>query len=257
MITSIATLNKSTLLADNTFELQFETEPSFVHEAGQFVTIKIPNTDSGASSATNPDANLTASSTTNSEPIVMRSYSISSISKSGHFELCVKKVENGRGSSYLSSLKEGEKVEFMGPFGHFIFKKDKTKNHILIGTGTGIAPLKSIIEDELQKGNDSPIHLLFGVRYVKDLFYKDLFAKLAAKNPNFTYEIIISRPENPSWEQNGGKIGRVTDLLKDLAIDTNNTDIYICGLKEMVLETTKMLEEKGIQKENINFERFN
>jgi len=235
MIQNKATLIKTRKIADNTFELQFVSESNFEYKAGQFITVKIP--------------------TKGNQQNIMRSYSISKANPSERtFELCIKKVENGIGSSFLSEITESYVVEYMGPFGHFTFDETSNKNHIFIGTGTGIAPLKAIIEDELNKGNKSKFHLFFGVRYVKDLSYKDFLENLAKKYKNFTYEITISRPENDSWTK---EPARVTDLLKKTIIDPLNTDAYICGLKEMVLEATQILIEKGVDKKNIHFERFN
>jgi ferredoxin-NADP reductase len=238
MNTKKATLTKHIKLDDDVFELHFETEdPNFEHKAGQFVTIKIPQ----------PAA----------APLIMRSYSISSMPTPGKFELCVKLIEDGKGTNYLNLLKEGTQIEFLGPLGHFVFKTPENKSALFIGTGTGIAPLKAMIEDELSKNSTQKMHLIFGVRHIKDIFYKDIFETLATKHPNFTYDITLSRPESPEWEEQGGKTGRVTALLKTLDISPNSTEIYICGLKDMVLDVTESLQQKGLPKEAIYFERFN
>lgn len=260
-----ATLAKKTSLTYDVIKLCFsvsttaDSEP-FIHKAGQFVSVKVPSSAQSATSAQTQTSSI------------FRSYSISSRPTPGYFELCVKVVENGLASNFLANLKEESEVEFLGPIGNFGFKEQaqsqpqtqpedqlNTKNHLslFIATGTGIAPLKSMIEDELAKGNQQKMHLLFGVRYIKDIFYKEFFEKLAAKYKNFTFDLTLSRPENESWEKEGGKIGRVTDLLKTLELDPKTTTAYICGLKDMVEETTKILQQKGLLPEAIHFERFN
>lgn len=266
-----ATLAKKTSLNFDVVELCFSVSATvdsaadsmpFIHKAGQFVSVKVPTA---------------SQSTTSTQPThVFRSYSISSKPTSGYFELCVKVIENGLASNFLANLPEGNEIEFLGPIGNFGFKEQaqeqpeiqpqtqledplNTKNRIpfFIATGTGIAPLKSIIEDELAKGNQQKMHLLFGVRHIKDIFYKDFFEKLSKEYQNFTFDLTLSRPEDESWAKSGGKIGRVTDLLKTLELDPKNTTAYICGLKEMVEETTRNLASKGVSKDQIHFERFN
>ncbi|MFA4891000.1 MAG: FAD-dependent oxidoreductase [Candidatus Gracilibacteria bacterium] len=251
-----ATLTKHTPLTYNIFELAFEAEDStFKHEAGQFVTVNIPQPEG------EPNG-----------PILMRSYSISSQPKPGYFELCVKQIENGHGSAYLNSLKPGEKISFLGPLGHFTFKSGSDSQILLIATGTGIAPIKSIIENQLkhqlQSTNASTaapqqFQLLFGVRHIKDIFYKDFFDQLAKKYPNFKYTLTLSQPESPDWEASGGKIGRITAHLEKLdfspnePFDPKRTNAYVCGLKDMVLQVTEMLQQKGLPKEALYSERFN
>jgi len=242
----IATLTKHTALTYDVFELTFETETTdLLYEAGQFVTIKIPQP-----------------TTEGNEILLLRSYSISSRPTPGHFELCIKQVENGRGSTYLKSLKPGEKIEFLGPLGHFTFKTSPDKSVLLIATGTGIAPLKSMIEDQLTHQLQSPastqqFNLIFGARHIKDIFYKTELDALAEKYPNFKYTLTLSQPESEDWEASGSKTGRVTAHIDQLNLDTTSTEVYICGLKDMVLQVTETLQQKGLPKEAVYFERFN
>jgi ferredoxin-NADP reductase len=239
MNTLKATLTGHKPLTQNVFELTFQTEdPNFTYKAGQFVTIKVPQ-----------PAN---------KSIVMRSYSISSKPDTGKFQLCIKLIEDGKGSTYLNSLKTGEEIEFLGPLGHFIFKTPPDHTTLLIGTGAGLAPLKSILEEQLPLNPNQKFHLFFGVRLIKDLFYQEEFFALAQKHPNFSYTATLSRPESPDWVAQGGKEGRVTAHLEKITPENlQNTQVYICGLKEMVLEVQKILQQKGLPKETISFERFN
>lgn len=227
-------------LVDDAFELTFEPLEPFNFKAGQFVTINIPNEEN---------------------KLLMRSYSISSAPTqaptSSTFQLCVKIVEGGLGSNFLSNLKVGSEIEFIGPAGVFTIKAPSQKDLLFIATGTGLSPLKSMIEDELiNKGNKQKMHLIFGLRYIKNIFYKDILENLKQKFPNFTYTLALSQPEDPSWATNGGYVGRVTNLLQSLNLDTTNTETYSCGLKPMIEETTRILQEKGLLSEAIHFEKF-
>ena len=233
-----AALIKKTYLAEGTIQLDFETEASFEFQAGQFISIKVED---------------------NSSSPCIRGYSIASYPHSDNqnkaFSLCVKLVENGRGSNWLNSLKEGQEIQFLGPNGKFLFNPNPdSKNILFIATGTGIAPLKTMIEDQLlNKNNQNKFHLLFGVRYIKEIFYQDVFQKLADKFSNFTYEITISRPEKEDWS---GNKGRVTALLENLKIDTTNTEAYLCGLKYMLTEVTSILESKGLSPDKVHSEQY-
>lgn len=231
-----ATLTKKLSLTEDTYEFRFRPDPNFTYLASQFITVKIPITN---------------------RETVMRSYSFSCKPAKNYFELCIKLLPDGKGSNYFKNLKQGEKIEFLGPLGHFKFKSAKNKTAIFISTGTGIAPIKSMIEDQLNQGNIQRMHLIFGLRYIKDIIYKKFFERLVEKHSNFTFQITLSRPEDPSWKENGGTVGRVTDILKNMEIDQKNTDFYTCGLKDMVIDTISFLEQKGLPKEALNCERFN
>jgi len=229
-------------LVDDVIELQFEPLEPFNFKAGQFVTINIPNEEN---------------------KLLMRSYSISSAptQASNTFQLCIKIVEGGLGSHFLSNLEVGSEIEFLGPAGVFTIKKQETPNQpnslLFIATGTGLSPLKSMIEDELiNKRNTQKIHLIFGLRYIKNIFYKEHLEDLKQRFPNFTYTIALSQPEDPSWAENGGYVGRVTNFLNELELDPIKAETYACGLKPMIDETTRILQEKGLPKEAIHFEKF-
>lgn len=219
-------------MTDDVFELKFETASPFSFQAGQYISIKI--TDNPASPC-------------------FRAYSISSSPQNANIvELCVKFVEGGRASTWLKSLNEGMEIDFLGPIGKFILKNAK-ENILFVATGTGVAPFKAIIEDELAKGNQKEMTLMFGVRHFKDIFYKEFFENLAAKHPNFHLKITLSRPESDNWN---GNTGRVTDLLQTATLDSQNTEVYICGLKDMIESVTTLLKEKNFPDEAVNFEKY-
>jgi len=228
-----AKLIKKTELAPGVFELNFQTENLFEFIPGQYVSIKINDKKSSVP--------------------CFRAYSISSTPNENHFELCVKTVENGRGSTWLSGLGEGSEIEFMGPLGDFTLKDDGASALLFLAVGIGITPLKSIVESALNKNSKKTMHLFFGVRYIKDIFYKDFFEALEKAHLNFKFTFMLSRPESPAWQ---GPKGHITDLLKDLAIDPQKTSAYICGMNQMIKDTEKTLIEKGVPAQRIYFEKF-
>jgi len=227
-------INKK-FLTDDVFELTFETVDPFEYKAGQFISVKVTDIP------TSP---------------VIRGYSISSSPMAGKniFELCIKLMPNGRGSNYLKNLPEGNSIEFLGPTGKFTFEENQEEKTIMIATGTGLSPIKAMIEDELiNKNYKGKIELLFGVRYMKGIFYNDIFKALAEKYENFSYITTISRPENEDYH---GPKGRVTDILRPLQIDPIHTNVYMCGLKDMIDEVDSMLKEKNVPAEKIHYEKY-
>ncbi|MBT4056295.1 FAD-dependent oxidoreductase, partial [Candidatus Peregrinibacteria bacterium] len=223
-------------LTENTIQLEFSAQEKLDFKAGQFITLKIETEDN--------------------KPL-MRAYSIASRPGLDHFELCVKVIDQGKASNWLNSITDGKEIEHIDPAGAFTFTPNPNKAPLFIATGTGFAPIKAMIEDQLlNKQSQQKMHLIFGVRHIKDIFYKEIFDQLTQDYPNFTYDITLSQPEDPSWAQQGGKTGRVTDLLKTLQIDPATTETYICGLKPMIEETTQILKEKGLPEEAIHFEKF-
>lgn len=227
-----AKVTKHNPLTYDTFELFLETEEPFKFEAGEFITIKINDGQK------NP---------------CFRAYSIASSPNNKTLEFIIKVIPNGRGSNWLNSLRPGDKVEFIGPSGNFTFKTPPQKTALLIATGTGVTPFRSIIEDELSKGNKQPFHLIWGLRHIKDIFYKDLFEEIASKHENLTFDLTLSQPETEDWQNHKG---RVTALLENLEIDTNNTEAYICGLNAMIESVTEILKDKGLSEEVMHFEKY-
>ncbi len=217
-------------IATETRKTVFEVlDPEFTFHTGQFVNVKV-------------------------EPKVMRAYSVASSSaRLPQFELCVKVVENGKGSGYIDRMQAGDTVEFMGPFGHF-GRKDTSKEVLLLGTGTGIAPLKAILDDEKEKGFPVKVQLVFGVRSLEFASYDAYFNQLAKEYENFEYDLYVSRPEEGCTR----KTGRITEWIANLSAEMlSNTEIIICGNPAMIKEAkTILLETFALPKEQVIIEAF-
>lgn len=157
----------------------------------------------------------------------------------------VKLVKDGVASSIFSNSKVGDSFTARGPFGEFVFDEaDSNKNVVFIATDTGVMPFYAMLQAcKVTK----PTQLLFGARNEDELYCRGFFEKLQRDNELFTYLPTLTRQE---WT---GLMGRVQEHLPQNCKDTT---FYICGRKEMVLETIKLLEEKGVSKENIKFERY-
>lgn len=229
-----ATLIKTQQLTHDVFDLQFKTDRPFPFHAGQFVSIRFP-TD---------------------KPPFFRAYSIDCRPHPDHrtLQFCIKHVDGGPASTYLCDLKEGDMIELKGPSGVFLADQFEVNTYYFITTGTGIAPLKAMIEDLLLNRGDTqtPIFLVFGFRSERDMFYCDYFETLKQQFPNFDYVVTLSQPSD-SW--NGLK-GRVTDYLKTNLHDPLTKHYYLCGLGEMVKDVRTYLAERGVSKDHIHYERY-
>lgn len=228
-----AKLTRRIPLTDDVYELQFELlkPQELIFSAGQFVNIKVEDG--------NPK-------------IFFRSYSIMSPpSQKNTITTCIKLVPTGRATPWLTTVAEGTDMTMMGPVGKFTFH-ESAKKTIFIATGTGITPLRCMLEDQLEQGNTSPMHLIWGFRFEKDMFYSDELEKLHEKYPNFTYTMTISRPEE-NWS---GVRGRVTDWLETNLVSPEQTQVYICGVGDMIDDSVSLCEKKGMSKEDIHFERY-
>ncbi|MDO8496955.1 MAG: FAD-dependent oxidoreductase [bacterium] len=184
-----------------------------------------------------------------------RLYSIaSSPLKKDNFELLVQIVPQGKGSEYLQSLKVGDEAMFQGPAGMFTMRKNE-KDIIFLATGTGIAPIKSILESSPNMKS----HLFWGLKTYKDIYYLEEFKKIAEENKNFDFHICLSRETDfsgiPEEVRKFFTLGRITQSFEEKYLNSEN-DFYLCGGKEVVESLKEYLLGKGTVKENIFFEKF-
>jgi CDP-4-dehydro-6-deoxyglucose reductase len=182
---------------------------------------------------------------------ITRAYSIASPPHENRFALCLNEVEGGRFSPHLFSLNPGDTVTCQGPYGAFIFRKP-LRDSLLIATGTGIAPFRSMLLDRLPHETGRRFTLIFGVRHEHGLLYRDEWDALASQHPNFEFRPTLTRPE-PSWT---GATGRVQTHVLEALGDREDVDIYICGLKEMVNDVRALFKEKGVDRKRVIYERY-
>ena len=218
---------KKEFINDDVFVMSLSCPDEFTFKAGQFVTLRVKG----------------------GEESKLRSYSIlSSPSEKGKIDLCIKIIEGGFASECFKIIKEGDEYEVKGPFGHFVFDENSENNeHWFISNGTGVVPLYSMVKEFLLKKPAFKFIMLFGSKYQKDLIFHQEFIKLARKHDNFIYLPSITREE---WD---GKTGRVQTHLPE---DLKNKTFYICGLKELVLDTKEILISRGVDPKNIKVERY-
>lgn len=169
------------------------------------------------------------------------------------------KVNPGISSSYVFSLKPGDKVNIAGPFGDFHIKPTK-REMIYIGGGAGMAPLRSHLFHlfHTQKEKERKISFWYGGRSSKEVFYTDHFLDIEKKFPNFQYNIALSEPlPEDNWT---GYTGFIHNVLFENYLKNHETpedvEYYICGPPMMNAAVFKMLDELGVPPENIAFDDF-
>jgi len=164
----------------------------------------------------------------------------------------------GKMSSYIFSLKAGDKVTISGPFGEF-FAKDTDAEMVFVGGGAGMAPLRSHIFDQLKRLNSKrKISYWYGARSAREVFYQEDFDGLASENENFDWHIALSDPQpEDNWDGMTGFIHNVLfdNYLKDHEAP-EDCEYYMCGPPMMTAAVIHMLKDLGVEDENILLDDF-
>lgn len=164
----------------------------------------------------------------------------------------------GKMSSYLFTLKPGDKVTIFGPFGEF-FAKETDAEMVFIGGGAGMAPMRAHIFDQLLRiHTDRKITFWYGGRNLRELFYVDEYNKLQEEHDNFEWHIALSGPGiEEGWDGLTGFIHNVLfdEYLKDHPAP-EDCEYYMCGPPMMNSAVIQMLEDLGVERENIFLDDF-
>ena len=163
----------------------------------------------------------------------------------------------GRASSFLFSLVPGDKVAVSGPFGHFHARASQ-REMVMIAGGAGIAPIRSILLDQLEHGSQRRISLWYGVRNRRELCYHDELAALAAHHDNFYYAVALSEQDSiGTWD---GHRGFIHDVVNEHYLGEHaapeDAEYYICGPPVMSAAVLKLLDDLGVEPDNIFLDDF-
>lgn len=167
-------------------------------------------------------------------------------------------VNPGVCSSYIYSLKPGDKVTVSGPFGEFHIR-DTQKEIVFIGGGAGMAPMRSHILDLfLTKHTRRKVSFWYGGRSLRELFYIEDFKHIEAENPNFKFNIALSSPlPEDNWN---GFVGNIHEMLFENYLknhpEPEEIEYYLCGPPMMTKAVLSLLDNLGVQKNNILFDDF-
>jgi Na+-transporting NADH:ubiquinone oxidoreductase subunit F len=186
---------------------------------------------------------------------VYRAYSIASaVYEPSSITLVVTKVPEGLATTFIHEvLREGDEVSINGPYGEF-YLRDSEREIFFVATGSGLAPIMSMLYQMAEEENPRKATLIFGARYRKDLFYVEEIEALEQRIPHLEVIFTLSRPqEEDRWD---GEQGRVTNVLEKIIRNGESKEAYLCGNPAMVESCQELLVKKGIPQELIFFDIF-
>ena len=167
-------------------------------------------------------------------------------------------VPPGQMSSFIFDLTPGDKVVISGPFGEF-FARETDNEMVFIGGGAGMAPMRAHIFDQFHRlRTDRKVSFWYGARSLREAFYVDHFDGIAKEFPNFQWHLALSEPqEADNWEGFTGFIHLVVlnEYLKHHE-SPEDAEYYMCGPPMMNISVIKMLEDLGVEPENIMLDDF-
>lgn len=205
------------------FTFRYEEGESFAFIPGQFITLHIPTP----------------------EKVLRRSYSIANKTHkaSNKLEFAASYVPEGVASDLLFTLKIGDKVTATGPFGRLILRDELPERYILVATGTGITPYRTMLAELEHRFKQHPcfkVVLLFGVRRPEDLLYRDEFTAFAEKNSWFEFRVYYSRVK-PEGALRYEYSGYVLNAFNEIEPNPKQDVVYLCGNPNMVDEVFSLL----------------
>jgi CDP-4-dehydro-6-deoxyglucose reductase/ferredoxin-NAD(P)+ reductase (naphthalene dioxygenase ferredoxin-specific) len=171
----------------------------------------------------------------------------------GDIEFHIRHVAGGASSACVAKgLKPGDTVRVKGPYGSSHLREQHTGPILAIAGGSGLAPIKSIVEAGLSLGMRQPIRLFFGVRDERDLYLEDHFTALATRHPNLQFVPVLSTPGAATHRRTGFVHEAVAADIADL----DGAKAYIAGPPVMVEAASAMLEQRGMRREDIHADAF-
>jgi len=206
--------------------MTFQASEPFVRAAGQYVTITL---DEGSKFA----------------------FSVASAFEPrapGRFEIA---VARGTTAAPVLELEQGDVVSVTGPGGVLVWKTDAPA--LLVATGTGISPLRALVQEQLQRSASTPVRLLFGCRDTAEELWGAEFSRLGAEHERFRFWPTHSQP-TPGYT---GRVGRVQAYLPELVRELGpDLRAYLCGHTPMVNDCTSLLFDLGVPAAHVHGESY-
>ena len=217
-------------LSPTVWRFRLETAVPIYYHAGQFLNLK-------------------------NESGWVRSYSLASLPAEDELmELQVRRMPEGQMSHWLiDDFTVGMHIEIEGPNGHCLYTDGEPESSILmVGTGTGLAPLMGILRDALHQGHSGPIYLYHGARNQEELYLHETLLAMAQQHSNVHYHACVSG-EQPADEM---KSGRAAELALAEHPDLKGWRVFLCGAPEMVQQTRKKAYLAGAAMADISADAF-
>lgn len=215
--------------------LEVETRQPLKFWAGQFVELGVPQAD------------------------VIRSYSMASTPRSPTtLQFIVRKYEGGAFSSLIdNTLTPGTALTVKGPFGTCFRREAQGGPMLLVGGGSGMSPLWSILQDHIESGEQRPIRFFYGARTRKDLFFLEEFAAVANKLTDFEFIPVLSQATaEDAWRGETGFVHEAVERLMRAQALPGETCAYTCGPPPMVDAVLPMLQRLGVALDRTHVDKF-
>lgn len=190
-----------------------------------------------------------------------RLYSMASpASRTDSFDLIVEILEGGVASAHLMNMRIGDTMTGQGPAGIFVLS-DQPEDSVFLATGTGIAPIRSMISHLIEHHSNKKIYLFWGFATASSVYLLDEFKQIAAEHPNFRFMNCLSREENLDCVTESDRqyfgIGRVNaGLERVITGDKTRYHYYLCGSPKVIESLREYLAGLGVPKEQVHFEKF-
>jgi len=225
-----AMLVSKELLNDNVIRLRLACEMDFDYRAGQFINLVRPGDE------------------------IVRSYSLASLPGEEEIELHVRRVPEGKMSNWLfDDFAVGESLQFHGPAGDcFYMPSDPDAGLLLVGTGTGLAPLYGIVRDAIEQGHRGPIRLFHASLALPGLYMIDTLRALAAAHDSMRYTPCVLHGEVPD----DGLQGNIVDVVRDEMPSLSGWRVYLCGDPPIVDDLKRMSFLAGAKMTDIYSDPF-
>lgn len=182
-----------------------------------------------------------------------RSFSMARASAAAGVELHIRQIPGGRFTQQqLSQLRPGDALEVELPLGGFHYHARDERPILMLATGTGIAPLRSILESLLDSNDCPPISLYWGMREARELYLQDELESWRERLYEFSYVPVLSRP-GPEWN---GRRGYVQQAACEDLMDLSDYSIYLCGSPAMIAEAKTAFLERRADPEHIYVDGF-
>lgn len=255
------------------FVIRPDAEPEEPIRPGSYIQVHVPTFELDRGSLLHPEEHrqdwqvLELPQRFGSKQPIRRSYSLAMPMEQADHRITLlarfspgqdrsKRHPPGKGSSYLYSLKPGDRIRYSGPFGDFALKPGHAEK-VFIGGGAGMAPLRSMIRTLLATGASERIHYWYGARNQREAPYLDEMQQLASEHSNFSWHLVLSEE---AGEGDGLARGMVHEATHDTLLrnhpDLEACEFYVCGPPAMLAATRKMLVALGVPEHRIAFDDF-
>jgi propane monooxygenase reductase subunit len=228
-------LSRVTALTHDTRLLEVQLEQPMKFWAGQYIELSVPSAG------------------------VTRSYSMASTQTTPDtLQFIIRKYPDGAFSSLVdTSLQPGTALKVKGPYGGCFRREERPGPMVLVGGGSGMSPLWSILQDHIQSGEQRPIRFFYGARTRKDLFFLDEFAAVVGRLADFEFIPVLSQATaEDAWSGETGFVHEAVErILREQQLP-GEIDAYTCGPPPMIDAVLPVLQRLGVELDHTHVDKF-